>query len=96
MYRRSLGCLAKQSAGRTVVRDPRKPKAAGVLKTLESAPESPFVPEAPPPPPRGPLPFNPSLDGNRKPPTVGSMLASYAIAGMAVSLGVGIVRLIIG
>ena len=104
MYRRSLGCLlVKQSTGRTVVRDPRKAKAAkktNVLQTLESAPESPLVPEAPPPPPRptGPLPFNPSLDGggSRQSSTVGRMLASYAIAGMAVSLGVGIVRLFIG
>jgi len=95
MYRRSLACMAKQQAstGRTIVRDPRKSRAAAsALKTQEpSAPVS--VPPPPPPPARPTLPFEPSRENQQ---TIGSTLASYAIAGMAVSLGVGIVRLFIG
>ena len=101
-YQRSVGLMAKQ-AGRTIVRDPRKAAAARKARSVGAAlqsrpddnyPSAPVMPPPPPPPLERPrLPFEPS---RRNEQTVGSTLASYALAGVAVSLGVGLVKIIFG
>ena len=99
MYRRSLGLMAKQAgggAGRTIVRDPRRARPAAASAALRRRapppPEQQQQPSVPPPPPPR-LPFEPS---RRNEQTVGGTLAAYALAGVGVSLGVGLVRFFLG
>ena len=89
MFRRSAYNLANQ-ASRTIVRDPRKKKAVPAVKNSLGGghPVS-----APPPPPAQPLPFEPSQQNQE---SLGSSLASYALAGVGVSLGVILVRAVFG
>ena len=91
MYRRSIGALAKQ-AGRTIVRDPRKTAAsksvpANVAQDNQRAAASPSKVQPPT------LPFEPSQQNQE---SIGSSLASYALAGVGVTLGVVLVRVVLG
>lgn len=89
MYRRSLPILTK--AGRTIVRDPRKK----IKRVPAVVPEDPteIEPVQPPLPQRMPLPFQPSSQDQQ---SIGSSMASYAMAGVGVALGVTLVRVVIG
>ena len=85
MFRRSLPILAQQGR-RTVVRDPRKAKVRAPLATLQK--EEPQTPAVQPQQP--PLPLQP-LQGDQQP-----TLATYALAGVGVTLGVIFVRVFLG
>jgi len=81
------------------VRDPRK-HAAASKKALLKSQESSYPTRAVPPPPLPPgqeqqkrLPFEPSAQNQQ---TVGSVMASYALAGVGVTLGFGLVRFFLG
>jgi hypothetical protein len=90
MYRRSLIALSKQT-GRTIVRDPRK-KSKRVPAVRPEDPSQ--VEQVPPPlPMQQPLPFQPS---NQNQESLGSTMASYALAGVGVTLGFTLVRVLIG
>jgi hypothetical protein len=90
MYRRSLIALSKQT-GRTIVRDPRK-KSKRVPAVRPEDPSQ--VEQVPPPlPMQQPLPFQPS---NQDQESLGSTMASYALAGVGVTLGFTLVRVLIG
>jgi hypothetical protein len=80
-----------------VVRDPRK-KLHKVSSSVAVAPRAGHEhPEVPPPQhhvvQRSPLPFEPSQYNQQ---SVGSSLASYALAGVGVTMGVVLVRLVLG
>ena len=95
MFRRSLGALAKQG-GRTLVRDPRKSSSnKRLLEAVGSSPEQPQPPVAHQSnnPPRPLLPFEPSQQNQE---SLGSSLVSYALAGVGVTLGVILVRVVLG
>jgi hypothetical protein len=85
-----------------VVRDPRKARPTKASTTTALAPASArednhhhLEPSVPPqtPVPRAPLPFEPSPQNQQ---SVGSSLASYALAGVGVTLGVVLVRVVLG
>ena len=82
MYRRTLIAAAAASK-RTIVRDPRK-AASAVTKTTNGESSSSLQEQPPPPPPpqmqqpQPPPPFAPS-QANQE--SIGSSLASYALAG---------------
>ena len=92
MLRRSVVVLAKpavQQTGRTIVRDPRKQRAA------KEAAAKAVVNQPPPPPPApkltdaGPLP---NLNQNQQPMGLGS----YVLAGAGVALGFAFVGALFG
>ena len=92
MLRRSVVALAKpavQQTGRTIVRDPRKQRAA------KEAAAKAVVNQPPPPPPAprltdaGPLP---NLNQNQHPMGLGS----YVLAGAGVALGFAFVGALLG
>jgi hypothetical protein len=87
MYRRSLIALSKQT-GRTIVRDPRKK----IKRVPAIRPEDPSQVEQVPPP----LPMQPFEPSNQNQESVGSTMASYVLAGIGVTLGFTLVRVIIG
>jgi hypothetical protein len=90
MYRRSIVALAKQT-GRTIVRDPRKKSTRLPAVHPEDPSQLEHVP--PPLPERQPLPFEPS---NQNQESLGSTMASYVLAGIGVTLGFTLVRVIVG
>jgi hypothetical protein len=90
MYRRSLVALSKQT-GRTIVRDPRKKSTRLPAVHPEDPSQLEHVP--PPLPMRQPLPFEPS---NQNQESLGSSMASYALMGAGMALGMTLVRVIIG
>ena len=87
MLRRSIVALAKPAvqSGRTIVRDPRKQRAAAAKAVVNQTP--------PPPAPRltdaGPLP---NLNQNQQPMGLGS----YVLAGAGVALGFAFVGALFG
>jgi hypothetical protein len=99
MYRRSARVLAaQQGSGRTIVRDPRKvvKKTPAVVEAMydnndivpqQQKPQQPSIPSQPL------LPFAPSQQ-NRE--SIGSSMVSYALAGVGVTLGVILVRVVLG
>lgn len=92
MLSRPLVVLSRRalSGGRTVVRDPRKKsKSLSVLPKEQDHPPA----QAPSPPGRTPLPFEPTSQNQQ---SVGSSLASYALAGVGVTIGVILVRVVLG
>jgi hypothetical protein len=93
MYRRSIAAFSKQ-AGRTIVRDPRKLKTNKRLPVAQSAPTDHNVP-APlsEPTTRSPMPFEPSQHNQQ---SIGSSLGSYMLAGVGVTMGVILVRVVLG
>jgi hypothetical protein len=92
MYRRSLRVLAQQSARRTVVRDPRKrpPKTTIVPSTSIVPSEDSRMQPAPQPPPQTPFLMQ------QQQGSVGSTLGSYALMGVGVTLGMVLVRVVLG
>lgn len=90
MYRRSLAVMAKQ-AGRTIVRDPRKKKVIAMARQETPIQQQVAPQQQPVQPP--PLPFEPSAQNQQ---SVGSTLGSYALAGVGVTLGVVLVRVVLG
>jgi len=94
MYRRSLIALARQG-GRTIVRDPRKKRLPAVRVVNDDKAkdenQTPSVYQSSSP--GKPLPFGPSSQSQE---SVGSSLASYALAGVGVSLGFILVRVVTG
>lgn len=95
MYRRSLIALARQG-GRTIVRDPRKKRlpAVRVVNDDDKAKDENQTPSVyQSSSPGKPLPFEPSSQSQE---SVGSSLASYALAGVGVSLGFILVRVVTG
>jgi hypothetical protein len=89
MYRRSLVALSKQ-AGRTIVRDPRK-KSTRLPAVRPEDPSSQVEPVVQPPLPL--LPFAPNSQNQE---SLGSSLATYAVAGVGMALGMTLVRVLIG
>ena len=87
MYRRSLRVLAQQSR-RTIVRDPRRRrnKPSPLVVPKEEDELQPTPPMA-----KTPLPFGPQPQHS-----TASSLASYAVAGVGVTLGVVLVRVVLG
>lgn len=89
MIRRSVAVLAKQTGRRTIVRDPRKKSRA--LEVREKPPEENHVSVTNQSP--RVMPFEPSEQNQQ---SVGSTLGSYALAGVGVTLGVVLVRVVLG
>ena len=93
MYRRSLIALARQG-GRTIVRDPRKKRLPAVrVVNDDKAKDENQTPSVYQSSPGKPLPFEPSSQNQE---SLGSSLASYALAGVGVSLGFILVRVVTG
>jgi len=95
MYRRTLLRAAAATSKRTIVRDPRK-TATAVTKGLgeEASPSSLQEQHSTPSPVQHqPPPFAPSQSNQE---SIGSSLASYALAGVGVTLGVVFVRVVLG
>lgn len=94
MYKRSIVALSKQ-AGRTIVRDPRKrsKRLPLVVPKDPSHEVEPLQDPQPPPPQRLPLPFQYSQQDQQ---SIGSTMASYAVTGFGVALGVTLVRVVLG
>lgn len=99
MYRRSLVVLAqKQQAntGRTIVRDPRKIAAAKRVPALakqHNQDQHQVTTTINQTTRQTPLPFQPSEQNVQ---SVGSTMASYALMGVGVTLGVVLVRVVLG
>jgi hypothetical protein len=101
MYRRSLvAAFSKQARSRTVVRDPRKKRMNQASDSLApvATREDDHRHLEPSVPPQTqvhltPLPFQPSQHNQQ---SIGSSLASYALAGVGVTLGVVLVRVVLG
>ena len=109
MYRRSLTSLA--SKGRTIVRDPRKPKpAVGVIQSTDSNEIAKHPTENSnsittqqqqqqqqqfPPTPVPKQPL-PFAPTEQNQNSIGSMVGSYMLAGFGMGLGIILVRLILG
>eukprot|EP00977_Amphora_coffeiformis_P027817 scaffold34646_cov173-Amphora_coffeaeformis.AAC.23 len=85
MYRRTLLTAAAAASKRTIVRDPRKAASAITKAPGEEASSLQEQPPTPPPVQHQPPPFAPS-QANQE--SIGSSLASYALAGVGVTLGV--------
>lgn len=91
MFRKSLVLLLERP-GRTIVRDPRRirnPKSLAVAK-VEDLPSPEQTKDNIP---RAAFPFEPNPQNQSN---VGSSLASYALAGVGVTLGVVLVRIVLG
>jgi hypothetical protein len=88
MYRRTLQVLASQGK-RTVVRDPRK-RHVPTSSMVSVPPQRHEIQEQPRPPP---FLQQPSL---HPPQTLASSLGSYVVAGVGVTLGVVLVRVVLG
>ena len=94
MYRRSLQILAQQTTRRTVVRDPRKRTKLPSTASREVVPsKNSQAPVQQQQQQRPPLPFEPT---HQQQESIGSSMASYALAGVGVTLGVVLVRVILG
>jgi hypothetical protein len=89
MFRRSLRVLAQPSARRTVVRDPRKRKTIVPSTSIVPSEESHMQP-APQPPPQTPFLLQ------QQQGSFGATLGSYAMAGVGVTLGFALVRVVLG
>ena len=86
---RRLSSKASSSSGRTVIRDPRKKKAikpASAVQVREDSQslQTPFKPT---------VPFAPS---DKTQESVGSTLGTYALAGVGMTLGFTLVRVVLG
>jgi hypothetical protein len=79
-------------AGRTIVRDPRKKKNAPILSALQLKQDK-WEREVQTPPQATPVPFAPSRQNQE---SVGSTLGSYALAGVGMTLGFALVRVLFG
>ena len=90
MFRRSIYVLANRT-GRTIVRDPRKTRSLPPVSS--DGPSQATTPASQPLQQQRPLPFEPSQHNQE---SLGSSLVSYAIAGVGVSLGVILVRVVLG
>jgi hypothetical protein len=88
MFRRSIPILSKQ-ASRTIVRDPRKRKAAlsAIVKQQEQEESQLSHQQAFPPP------FAPTEQNQQ---SLGSSLGSYALAGAGMAMGFALVRVVFG
>mmetsp|Transcript_11586 Transcript_11586/g.14600 ORF Transcript_11586/g.14600 Transcript_11586/m.14600 type:complete len:98 (+) Transcript_11586:58-351(+) len=96
MLRRSIIRLSPAKSGRTIVRDPRKNKRVGrpssevqVQNEGELQADRQFPKPATPP-----IPFAPPADNQDG--GVGSTLGSYVLAGVGVTLGFTVVKLVFG
>jgi hypothetical protein len=87
MFRRSVAVLSKQ-AERTIVRDPRKQKVPAVR-----AEQSTGIQPTETIPQRQPMAFEPSPENQQ---SLGSSLASYALAGAGMAIGFTIVGAVFG
>ena len=87
MLRRSIPILSKK-ASRTIVRDPRKRKAAlsAIVERQEEEKRLARQQESPPA-------FAPSSHDQQ---SVGSSLGSYALAGAGMAMGFALVRVVFG
>mmetsp|Transcript_1626 Transcript_1626/g.2425 ORF Transcript_1626/g.2425 Transcript_1626/m.2425 type:complete len:94 (+) Transcript_1626:239-520(+) len=92
MFRRSLVQLSNNStkAPRTIIRDPRKNKAAKSAIAVKQEELSSQLQQQEPPPP---VPFAPSENNLQ---SVGSSLGSYALAGAGMAMGFTLVGAIFG
>jgi hypothetical protein len=91
MLRRSVAVVAKQGE-RTIVRDPRKSRLPAVSSQNHNLPQEVPTHQAP----MSPLPPPPFAPSTHNQQSVGSSLASYALAGVGVTLGVVLVRVVLG
>ena len=89
---RRLSSKANSSSGRTIVRDPRKKKAIKPTVAVQ-VPETSESLQTPLKPTNENLPFAPS-DQNQQ--SVGSTLGTYALAGVGMTLGFTLVRVLFG
>jgi hypothetical protein len=87
MFRRSVAVLSK-NAKRTIVRDPRKQKVPAIR-----AEESRGIQPTETTHQRQPMAFEPSPQNQQ---SVGSSLASYALAGAGMAIGFTIVGAVFG
>ncbi len=91
MFRNSLRRFSNAKAGRTIIRDPRKKKAIRPLSFVEIANSDESKQNTPPVTP--PIPFAP-LEKNQE--SVGSVLGSYVLAGVGVTMGFALVKVVFG
>ncbi len=84
--------LFSSKAGRTIVRDPRKTKNAAPSSALQLKPDE-REGEVQTPPQVKPVPFAPSIENQE---SVGSTLGSYALAGVGMTMGFALVRVLFG
>lgn len=106
MMRRSalaLQAAAKKSnTGRTVVRDPRKTKQRleqqqnQLTKAVATNQGGDLEPQSNSRNMTPPIPFQPMSGNNQQPQTVGSTLSTYMLLGAGVTMGITLIRLIIG
>lgn len=90
MFRRSIPILSKKAPSRTIVRDPRKNRAA--VSQLVEQQENEIANQSNDN--SGPVqPFEPSTQNQQ---SLGSTLGSYALAGVGMSMGFALVRVVFG
>ncbi len=93
MFRRSIISLSTSKGGRTIVRDPRKnKKVPRQLSAVQVQREETINTQFPKP--VTPLPFAPRSD--ERSGGIGSTLGSYVLAGVGVTLGFTVVKLVLG
>lgn len=93
MLRQSLVRLSSAKAPRTIIRDPRKKKVAQSATSVQvvNPDEKKWVDS--PQPVTPPVPFAPS---EKNQDSVGSTLGSYVLAGVGVTLGFTLVKVVFG
>ena len=93
MFRRSLVRLSSAKTPRTIIRDPRKKKIAKSATSVQvvNPDEKNWVDS--PQPVTPPVPFAPSAKNQEN---VGSTLGSYMVAGVGVTLGFTLVKVVFG